>query len=500
MIEPGCETAARDPTHDIAALDDEGRAEALRWAGIGIAALALAGVLALLLALARTPVIQDLLPWPWESFFPKALVSHVVLSVVVWFLAALGMLTTLASGSLDLGASPGGVGHVLGNALEHATGHATVIAGAACALLVGPALLDLGAPSLNNYVPVLDTPLYLAGLVLLALAVALPCLRLLSRLTLSALNRPLVAVSSAAALAYLSALVCFALGIWLTEPMADRRETFEFMFWGGGHVLQIVNALLLIAAWVALAGWAGLGPVLAPAPFTLAVGAPALVALGAPLIHLFADQSSGAAYRAFTDLYVLALAPTLAVLGLAMARRAWIDRHRLSPRDPMGAALLLSLALFGLGGLFGFLLGQGDTRTPAHYHAAIGGVNLALFGLFLALVPLLANKRRGTGKARWLLLWLYGAGQGLHSLGLFLAGTAGVARKTAGADQALDSAWKLASMGIMGLGGLIAVIGGVMFVILAGRDAWGSDIDKNKRNGKASAFREDAQSCRGDST
>jgi hypothetical protein len=473
---------------DLAALDDECRAEALRWAGIGIAALAIAGVLALLLALARTPVIQDLLPWPWESFFPKALVSHVVLSVVVWFLAALGVLTTLASGSLNANGSPG--------ALRHATG----IAGAACALLVGPALLDLGAPSLNNYVPVLDTPLYLAGLVLLALAVALPCLRLLSRLTLRALSAPLVAVSSAAALTYLSALVCFALGVWLTEPMTDRRETFEFMFWGGGHVLQIVNALVLIGAWVALAGWAGLRPILSPGPLALALGGPTLVALGAPFIHLFADQTSGAAYRAFTDLYVVALAPTLAVLGLAMVRRAWIDRQHLSMRDPAGAALVLSLVLFGLGGLFGFLLGQGDTRTPAHYHAAIGGVNLALFGLFLALVPLLANKRPGRTKARWLLLWLYGAGQGLHSLGLFLAGSAGVARKTAGADQALDSAWKMASMGVMGLGGLIAVIGGVMFVILAGRDAWGSDIDKNKRGGKTPAFREETQSCRGDST
>jgi hypothetical protein len=58
----------------------------------------------------------------------------------------------------------------------------------------------------------------------------------------------------------------------------------------------------------------------------------------------------------------------------------------------------------------------------------------------------------------------------------------------------------MASMGVMGLGGLIAVIGGVMFVILAGRDAWGSDIDKNKRGGKTPAFREETQSCRGDST
>ncbi|MBF0393365.1 MAG: hypothetical protein HQL38_11865, partial [Alphaproteobacteria bacterium] len=33
------------------------------WALLGVGALAMAGALALLLALARTPGIQDLLPW-----------------------------------------------------------------------------------------------------------------------------------------------------------------------------------------------------------------------------------------------------------------------------------------------------------------------------------------------------------------------------------------------------------------------------------------------------
>jgi hypothetical protein len=468
--------------------DPESRAEAARWAGLGIAALALAGGLALLLALARTPHVQDLLPWPWESFFPKALVSHVVLSVVVWFLALLGLLTTLAADGLG-GGGPGRLAR-----------QGTGLAGAACALLVMPALLDLGAPSLNNYVPVLDTPAYLAGLVLLALAVALPCLRLLSRLSVQALGDPLVVTAAAAAATFLIALACFAQGAATAPVGGERRDLFEWMFWGGGHVLQIVNALLLVGAWGVLARAAGLGPVLPPRALALAVALPVLAALAAPLLPLVTDRASGGTYRAYTTLYLVGLAPPLTLLGLAMVRRAWLGRARLSLRDPAGAALVLSLALFGLGGLLGFLVGQGDTRTPAHYHASIGGVNLALMGLLLVLVPGLLGKALRAGRSRWLLLWLYGGGQGLHALGLFLAGTAGVARKTAGADQALDSLWKTASMGVMGLGGLVAVVGGVMFILAAGRDAWGRDTKQKEGSQGGPRTREETRSCPGDST
>jgi cytochrome c oxidase subunit I len=40
----------------------------------------------------------------------------------------------------------------------------------------------------------------------------------------------------------------------------------------------------------------------------------------------------------------------------------------------------------------------------------------------------------------------------------------GIQRKTAGAVQGLDSLSAKAAMGVMGLGGLLAVIGGMLFV------------------------------------
>ena len=62
---------------------------------------------------------------------------------------------------------------------------------------------------------------------------------------------------------------------------------------------------------------------------------------------------------------------------------------------------------------------------------------------------------------------LLGTGQFLHSSALFLAGMFGVARKVAGSNQGLDSWPKIASMAVMGLGGVIAVVGGVIFIVLA---------------------------------
>jgi cytochrome c oxidase subunit 1 len=70
---------------------------------------------------------------------------------------------------------------------------------------------------------------------------------------------------------------------------------------------------------------------------------------------------------------------------------------------------------------------------------------------------------------RWAIpqLWLYAGGQALHVFGLMWSGGYGVQRKVAGAAQQLHSTQEIVAMGVMGLGGLIAVIGGTLFLVLA---------------------------------
>ena len=61
---------------------------------------------------------------------------------------------------------------------------------------------------------------------------------------------------------------------------------------------------------------------------------------------------------------------------------------------------------------------------------------------------------------------LYAAGQLLHIVGLVWSGGYGVQRKVAGAEQVLRSGGEIAGMGLMGLGGLVAIVGGLLFVVV----------------------------------
>ena len=62
--------------------------------------------------------------------------------------------------------------------------------------------------------------------------------------------------------------------------------------------------------------------------------------------------------------------------------------------------------------------------------------------------------------------WLYGVGQLLHILGLVWSGGYGVQRKVAGSEQVLRSTGEVLGMGVMGLGGLLAIAGGLLFVVV----------------------------------
>lgn len=74
-------------------------------------------------------------------------------------------------------------------------------------------------------------------------------------------------------------------------------------------------------------------------------------------------------------------------------------------------AEVLSLVVFGAGGAMGLMISGSDTRTAAHYHGMITGVNLACMGLFLKVVlPRIAAGATAHLAARTPIL-LFGLGQ-----------------------------------------------------------------------------------------
>ena len=57
----------------------------------------------------------------------------------------------------------------------------------------------------------------------------------------------------------------------------------------------------------------------------------------------------------------------------------------------------------------------------------------------------------------------------MHMGGLVWSGGYGVERKLAGSEQTLQTTAQIWGMGLMGLGGLIAIIGGILFLIIVGQ-------------------------------
>jgi heme/copper-type cytochrome/quinol oxidase subunit 1 len=170
----------------------------------------------------------------------------------------------------------------------------------------------------------------------------------------------------------------------------------------------------------------------------------------------------------------LAIVPFAAALAVALMNAASPSRAT----APLRAALAWSLALFGAGGLIGLAISGSNVKIPAHYHGSIVGVTLAFMGLVYYLLPRIGFGRP-QGKLATLQPALYGAGQLLHIVGLLWSGGHGVQRKVAGAEQVLRSAEQVAAMGMMGLGGLLAVAGGVLFAVVVLRAIWTSSISRS---------------------
>jgi len=458
-----------EPANPVGPLTEAAKRELWAWCLLAILALAVAGVFAVLLAVSRLPGIEDVFPWPL-AFFEKGLVIHVVYSFVVWFLAVFGALLHVATHRVA-GGKPRANGLGMASVASVAT---------ASVLLFIPALLDRGEPSLNNYVPVIVDPLYYAGLVLLAGGVALAAVRLAVNLPGRRTVEPVVFGVAGAAGAYGVALVCVALAFWLLSGEAPTHAYNEDLFWGVGHVLQFVNTALMLGAWYLL-GASALGrPPMASGRYKgLALWLLAFT-LPAPILYLFQIPFSAVQTETFTLLQYALGPPVLAAAGLTALAFAGRDAAPLPWRHMGFLCLVLSAGVFAVGGVLGLFVDGTDTRTPAHYHGVIAGVNLAFMGLFyVVFLPLLGRGPRW-GRMLYAQVALFAGGQTVAALGLFWAGGYGAPRKTAGAEQGLDGIGAIAGMAMNGVGALVAVVGGVLFIWTVARALLGPPAGADK--------------------
>ena len=466
--------------HSVTVSGGASKTLARAWLWLGLLALIGSGLLAILLVLSRTPGIQDV--FPLKDMFRAALVVHVDLSVAVWFMAFAAVIWSALG--RDGFAWLGWIGFAL--------------AALGTAVMTVSPFLPGADPVLNNYIPVLQQPVFYASLWLCGAGFGLAVVRgLLTTWPRPFLGAPLQLGAFLGAVAGFLALAAFVWS-WIVVPKIEEKIYFEILFWGGGHTLQFQHSILMVGAWLWIAdqlgqtsapppGYpkagqakdteprsgehpspppsgrvAGAGMPVSPRVLSVMFWIAALPLLVVPAIYFTIPAGELPHMELFAKLMIWGH-PYMAPLTLVGLLSLWATR-RAAP-DAAKSAFIASFFLFAVGGVLAYMIQGVNVVIPAHYHGSTVGVTLAFMGLAYVLLPQLGFGEVPGRMARWQ-PYVYGGGQLIHILGLAWSGGYGVQRKVAGAEQALTTLPQKIGMGMMGAGGLIAVIGGIMFVLV----------------------------------
>lgn len=402
------------------------------WLALASGALGGAALLALALLAMRLPAVAPLIS-DARAAFGTVLALHVNLATYTWVFAF----------AAALWARPGVVDRA-----------AFALAASGVALLAVSPLAKEATPILSNYVPVLDQPVFLAGLTLFWSGIALSALRPLWHAGPAGEVMP--RAIPAASLCAFGVLAAGFAGLPADVPAAGR---YEALFWGFGHVLQIALVLLLIRAWRALAQRAG-------APLPRLRGVPEVLtclALFPAAWIVWHYPVASTEYRdGFTQVMRWASWPGalgLGLLALMRLRRAGSVTQEVSS---IRLALAGSVLLFTVGLAIGATIRPGTTLVPAHYHGTVGALTFAL----LAYAGVLTGSVGSRVLARATLA--YGGGTALLILALAGMGLAGAPRKTPGMPAA-DSGFATI---LAAAGGAVAVAGALVCAALLLRALW----------------------------
>jgi hypothetical protein len=250
----------------------------------------------------------------------------------------------------------------------------------------------------------------------------------------------------------------------------------------------------MLVAWLLLADAIGARVPLSSRVVALLFGIGLACVFATPVVYLAWSVTSVEHHRLQTWLMRfgggLAIAPVAAAVVIALARKLGSDSnfpnfrapgirgraptvkfesdpnfHNFQAARPLAAALVASIALFGTGGLIGFAIRGSDVTIPAHYHGCIVGVTIAMMGVVYWALPRMGFAAPSPRLATWQ-PYLYGGGQLLHIVGLVWSGGYGVQRKVADGAVVERSLEQVAGMGLMGLGGLVAIVGGTLFIVV----------------------------------
>jgi len=361
---------------------------------------------------------------------------------------------------------------------------------------------------MTSYIPLRAHPLYYLGIIFFAVGALCVCGQFFATLVIAKRERTyegsLPLVTYGAVTAAIIAVITLLHGaatyiptfLWSIGVMKMDPQIYRMLWWALGHSSQQINVAAMVAIWYLLGaftvGAVVLNEKISRTAFVLYI----LFISLASAHHLLVDPGFSSSWKVVNTSYFMYMAVLASLLhgftvpaGVEIGQRlrgfnqglfGWVKRAPWG--DPGFSSLVLSVVVFGfVGGITGVTIGteqinivvHNTLRVPGHFHATVvSGTATAFMGLTYYLIPLVFQKKVAFWRLAQIQPYLFAGGMLIFSIFMSFAGGYGVPRRHwdiaftgAPFEQAFDPAVD-ALMGIMALGGLLAAVGGGLYILI----------------------------------
>ncbi len=362
----------------------------------------------------------------------------------------------------------------------------------------------------TSYVPMPAEPIFYLGLILFAVGALIGCFVFLGTLmvakeektydgsiplvTFGAVTAAIIAIFTIAT----GAVILIPTFLWSAGLISNIDPAiYRVIWWGMGHSSQQINVSAHVAVWYAIAaivfGAKPMSEKVSRFAFLLYI----LFLQLASAHHILVDPGISSTWKVFNTSYAMYLAVLASMvhgltvpgcIEIAQRKKGYtnglFEWLRKAPWDnPVFSGMFLSMIVFGfIGGITGVVMGTEQINliihntifVPGHFHATVAvGTTLAFMAITYFLIPVLFRRQLVMpGLAKWQ-PYIFTAGMLLLILFMLGAGTLGVPRRHWDinfADAALQYQFAgsaIAMMGVAGLGGFLAAIGGAAYCLIA---------------------------------
>jgi cytochrome c oxidase subunit 1 len=279
--------------------------------------------------------------------------------------------------------------------------------------------------------------------------------------------------------------------------MTVDPQIYRMVWWGLGHSSQQINVAAHVSIWYLLAALTVGGVVINEKISRMAFVLYVLFISMASAHHLLVDPGMGPAWKVWNTSYAMYLAVLASMVhgftvpaGIEMGQRLrgythgvfeWLKKAPWS--DPGFSGMALSVVIFGfIGGITGVTIGteqiniivHNTLRVPGHFHSTVvGGTALAFMAVTYYVLPLIFRKRVAFWGLAKIQPYIFGLGIVILSMSMIFQGIFGVPRRhwdVSFANAPFQVEYHPAVQifqATMGLGGLLAIAGGLAYIVIA---------------------------------